>query len=577
VRSRLFACGASTKQGILLMMLSGAKCLMEALQHQKVSTIFGLPGGQIMPVYDALLDSGIRHILVRHEQSAVHMADGYARASGRTGVCMATSGPGATNLVTGIANAYMDSSPVVAFTGQVPRQQIGTDAFQEADIIGITTPITKYSFQIRHVKEIPRTVKAAFHVASTGRPGPVLVDIPKDVQMHTDEVEFSEPVRLIGYRLNGDPKQADVQKAVELLSNAERPFILAGGGVRISNAYEELRLLAELLSAPVGTSLMGKGCFPEDHPLSLGIVGMHGRTEANKLILEADTIFAVGMRFSDRTTCKVDEFCPNAKIIHADIDATEIEKNKQVDVSIVGDATKVISALRSKLVHRFHKDKTSEWHTRVQQLKEIIRSHNNHDEKGLTPTTVLKKMRKILPADAIVTTEVGQNQMWAALHFSALSPRTFITSGGLGTMGFGFPAAIGAKVARPEVPVVDIAGDGSFIMTENSLATSVSEQIPVIVIVLNNRMLGMVAQWQRCFFNRRYSAVKLGNVPDFVKLAQAYGAEGIRVQSIEELSSATEKALRSSVTTVIDVPISPEEDVFPMVPPGNGLEQILGA
>jgi acetolactate synthase-1/2/3 large subunit len=347
--------------------------------------------------------------------------------------------------------------------------------------------------------------------------------------------------------------------------------------VRISNAYEELRLLAELLSAPVGTSLMGKGCFSEDHPLSLGIVGMHGRAEANKLILEADTLFAVGMRFSDRTICKGDEFCPNAKIIHADIDSAEIEKNKQVDVSIVGDAAKVISALRSGLIHKFHKDKTSEWHTRVQQLKEIIRSHNNYDENGLTPAAILKKMRKILPTDAIVTTEVGQNQMWAALHFSALSPRTFITSGGLGTMGFGFPAAIGAKVARPKVPVVDIAGDGSFIMTENSLATSVSEQIPVIVIVLNNRMLGMVAQWQRCFFNRRYSAVKLGNVPDFVKLAQAYGAEGIRAQSIEELSSATEKALRSSVTTVIDVPISPEEDVFPMVPPGNSLEQILGA
>lgn len=557
------------------MTISGARCLMEALTYQKVSTIFGLPGGQIMPVYDALLDSGIRHILVRHEQSAVHMADGYARASGRPGVCMATSGPGATNLVTGIATAYMDSSPVVAVTGQVPRPQIGTDAFQEADIVGITTPITKYNFQVRRAAEIPGTVKTAFHIATTGRPGPVLIDIPKDVQIETAEVELSEPVRIRGYRLTGDPDSTEVEKAVELLSDAERPFILAGGGVRISNACEELRMLAELLCAPVGSTLMGKGCFPEDHPLSLGMVGMHGKTEANRLILEADVLFAIGVRFSDRTICKVDKFCPKAKIVHADIDSAEIEKNKEVNVSIVGDASKVMCAIRSRLVHRFRKEKRSEWHTRVEQLKEVVREKNNNHEDGLAPPAILKKMRKILPANAIVTTEVGQNQMWAALHFSALGPRTFITSGGLGTMGFGFPAAIGAKIARPDVPVVDIAGDGSFIMTENSLATSVSEQIPVIVVILNNRMLGMVAQWQRQFFNRRYSAVKLGNVPDFVKLAQAYGAEGLRAQSLEEFTSAFENALKNDVTTVIDVPISPEENVLPIVPPGNGLEQVL--
>jgi acetolactate synthase-1/2/3 large subunit len=548
---------------------------MKALTYQKVSTIFGLPGGQIMPVYDALLDSGIRHILVRHEQSAVHMADGYARASGRPGVCMATSGPGATNLVTGIATAYMDSSPVVAVTGQVPRPQIGTDAFQEADIVGITTPITKYNFQVRRAAEIPGTVKTAFHIATTGRPGPVLIDIPKDVQIETAEVEFSEPVRIRGYRLTGDPDSTEVEKAVELLSDAERPFILAGGGVRISNACEELRMLAELLCAPVGSTLMGKGCFPEDHPLSLGMVGMHGKTEANRLILEADVLFAIGVRFSDRTICKVDKFCPKAKIVHADIDSAEIEKNKEVNVSIVGDASKVMYAIRSRLVHRFRKEKRSEWHTRVEQLKEVVREKNNNHEDGLAPPAILKKMRKILPANAIVTTEVGQNQMWAALHFSALGPRTFITSGGLGTMGFGFPAAIGAKIARPDVPVVDIAGDGSFIMTENSLATSVSEQIPVIVVILNNRMLGMVAQWQRQFFNGRYSAVQLGNVPDFVKLAQAYGAEGLRAQSLEEFTSALENALKNGVTTVIDVPISPEENVLPIVPPGNGLEQVL--
>ena len=555
--------------------MSGARCLVEALRQQKVSVIFGLPGGHIMPVYDVLLDSEIRHILVRHEQSAVHMADGYARASGRPGVCMATSGPGATNLVTGIANAYMDSSPVIAFTGQVPRLQIGKDAFQEADIVGITTPITKHNFQIGHAAEIPRTVKAAFHIATAGRPGPVLVDLPRDVQTENAEVDFSENPQIRSYPAKNNPDPDGVERAVEFLSDAERPFILAGGGVLISNASKELRLLAELLVAPVGTSLNGKGCFPEDHPLSLGIVGMHGRTEANKLILEADVLFAVGVRFSDRTTCKVDGFCPKAKIVHADLDPAEIEKNKEVDVSIVGDATIVLHSIRNRLAKRLRKSKANRWRTRVQELKDTMRNQNNANEDGLKPFAILKALRKTLPANAIVTTEVGQNQMWAALHFPAFMPRTFITSGGLGTMGFGFPAALGAKVARPEVPVVDIAGDGSFLMTENSLATSVCERIPVIVVILNNHMLGMVAQWQRFFFNRRYSAVELGNVPDFVKLAQAYGAEGSHPQSIEEFSSALQRALKTNVTTVIDVPIDPEEDVLPMVPPGNSVDQIL--
>lgn len=554
--------------------ISGARCLLEALRRQKVSVIFGLPGGAIMPVYDALLDFDMRHILVRHEQSAAHMADGYARASGFPGVCLATSGPGATNLVTGIATAYMDSSPVVAFTGQVPTDQIGTDGFQEADIVGITTSVTKHTFQVRRASEIDGTVQLAFNVATSGRPGPVLVDLPKDVQTESFELESSRPIRFSKNRVSRDPDHTGIRKAGELLSSARRPFILAGGGVRISNASEELRAMAELLLAPVGTSLMGKGCFPEDHPLSAGIVGMHGRIEANKLVQEADVVLAVGLRFSDRTTCKVNHFCSDARIIHIDIDNSEIEKNKSVDVSIVGDASGVLSSLGKQLAQRF-KDEKSEWHARVRQLKEDFQSQNHHDRGAPSPSAILKELRKVLPTEAIVTTEVGQNQMWAALHFQALSPRTFITSGGLGTMGFGFPAAIGAKVAKPDVPVVDIAGDGSFIMTENSLATSVLERIPVIVVILNNRMLGMVAQWQRFFYNRRYSAVELGNVPDFVKLAQAYGAEGLRPQSVEEFSSAVETALRNNVTTIIDVPISPEEDVLPMVTPGNGLEHIL--
>jgi len=527
-----------------------------------------------MPVYDALLDFDMRHILVRHEQSAAHMADGYARASGFPGVCLATSGPGATNLVTGIATAYMDSSPVVAFTGQVPTDQIGTDGFQEADIVGITTSVTKHTFQVRRASEIDGTVQLAFDVATSGRPGPVLVDLPKDVQMESFELESCRPIRFSKNRVSRDPDHTGIRKAGELLSSARRPFILAGGGVRISNASEELRAMAELLLAPVGTSLMGKGCFPENHPLSAGIVGMHGRIEANKLVQEADVVLAVGLRFSDRTTCKVNHFCSDARIIHIDIDNSEIEKNKSVDVSIVGDASGVLSSLGKQLAQRF-KDEKSEWHARVRQLKEDFQSQSHHDRGVPSPSAILKELRKVLPTEAIVTTEVGQNQMWAALHFKALSPRTFITSGGLGTMGFGFPAAIGAKVARPDVPVVDIAGDGSFIMTENSLATSVLERIPVIVVILNNRMLGMVAQWQRFFYNRRYSAVELGNVPDFVKLAQAYGAEGLRPQSVEEFSSAVETALRNNVTTIIDVPISPEEDVLPMVTPGNGLEHIL--
>lgn len=554
--------------------ISGARCLLEALRRQKVSVIFGLPGGAIMPVYDALLDFDMRHILVRHEQSAAHMADGYARASGFPGVCLATSGPGATNLVTGIATAYMDSSPVVAFTGQVPTDQIGTDGFQEADIVGITTSVTKHTFQVRRASEIDGTVQLAFNVATSGRPGPVLVDLPKDVQTESFELESSRPIRFSKNRVSRDPDHTGIRKAGELLSSARRPFILAGGGVRISNASEELRAMAELLLAPVGTSLMGKGCFPENHPLSAGIVGMHGRIEANKLVQEADVVLAVGLRFSDRTTCKVNHFCSDARIIHIDIDNSEIEKNKSVDVSIVGDASGVLSSLGKQLAQRF-KDEKSEWHARVRQLKEDFQSQSHHDRGVPSPSAILKELRKVLPTEAIVTTEVGQNQMWAALHFKALSPRTFITSGGLGTMGFGFPAAIGAKVARPDVPVVDIAGDGSFIMTENSLATSVLERIPVIVVILNNRMLGMVAQWQRFFYNRRYSAVELGNVPDFVKLAQAYGAEGLRPQSVEEFSSAVETALRNNVTTIIDVPISPEEDVLPMVTPGNGLEHIL--
>jgi len=556
--------------------LSGAKALIGSLEREKVSVIFGFPGGAIMPAYDALLDSNIRHILARHEQSAAHMADGYARAGGRTGVCMATSGPGATNLVTGLANAQLDSSPVVAITGQVSIPQIGLDAFQEADIIGIASPATKYSFQPRKVGEIPKTIKAAFQLASTGRPGPVLVDIPKDVLVDSAEVEFPEKVEIRGYKTVYRPDPVQINKAAEMLANAERPFILAGGGVTLSNASHGLRQLAELIFAPVATSLMGKGSFPEDHPLSMGTIGMHGSKEANQLIYGADVLLAVGCRFSDRTTGKVDEFCPTTHVIHVDIDAAEIGKNKCVDVAIVSDASYALSALHQAVVARITTKKDTEWSRKVREVKEAYADKIENSGKELTPPKVLKELRRLLPLNSIVTTEVGQNQMWSSLYFKALLPRTFITSGGFGCMGYGFPASIGAKAAKPDVHVVDIAGDGSFMMTENSLATSVLEKIPVTVLILNNRMLGMVAQWQRLFYNRRYSAVELGNVPDFVKLAEAYGAQGLRVGSIRELSDAFKKSLTSDVTTVIDVPIDPEENVLPMVPAGYSLKDVIG-
>jgi len=553
--------------------MSGSQALIKALEKEKVKVIFGLPGGQIMPVYDALLESKMRHVLARHEQSAAHMADGYARASNNVGVCMATSGPGATNLVTGIATAYLDSSPVVAITGQVPTPQIGLDSFQEADIIGVSTPITKYNFQPRSVKDVPGTVRTAFFIASSGRPGPVLIDLPRDVQTESDEIEFTGKSNARGYIPSVDPDLYKIKKAAEMILDSKRPFILAGGGIRISNAFKQLQELAELLLAPVGTSLMGKGCFPENHPLSLGLVGMHGAREANKIVMESDVLLAIGSRFSDRTTGKLDGFCPDTKVIHIDIDATEIGKNRRVDLAIVSSADKALSLLNEALKETSAKKRTS-WSKRIKEVREAVNS-NKQSTKELSPPRILKELRKILPLDSIVTTEVGQNQMWAALNFKAIKPRTFISSGGFGCMGYGFPAAIGAKVAKPDVPVVDIAGDGSFRMTENSLSTSVDEDIPVIVVILNNQMLGMVAQWQRLFFGHRYSAVELHKIPDFVKLTKSYGAEGVRVNSLKEFSSAVKKAMNTPVTTVIDVPIDPEENVLPMVPAGQSLDKTI--
>jgi acetolactate synthase-1/2/3 large subunit len=554
--------------------MTGANAIVEALKRENVAHLFGISGGAVLPLYDALYDADVRNILAHHEQCAGHMADGYARASGRPGVCVTTSGPGATNLVTGIANAYMDSSPIIALTGQVPRQAIGTDGFQEADIIGIATPITKFATQIKEVHDIPRTLRQAFYIATSGRPGPVLVDIPKDIQILAAKMKFEKQVNLPGYKPRDDPHPIQVKRAAEMLLQAKTPMILAGGGVIISEAAQELQQLAELLMLPVTTTFMGKGSFPETHPLSLGVVGMHGTANANRLILETDVLLTVGARFSDRTTGRVDGFCPDAKIIHIDIDSAEIGKNVAIDLPIVADAGKALRAIIKILANRIiHRD--TPWHQRALQVQDYVVDNTKADTASLTAPKLIKQLRALLPIQSIITTEVGQNQMWAALHFQALAPRTFISSGGLGTMGFGFPAAIGAKTAKPDVPVVDIAGDGSFIMTEQELATSVLEDIPVIVVVLNNSVLGMVAQWQRMFYGSRYSGSLLKNNPDFVKLAEAFSAEGVRVASIPEFSNAVRTALKSNVTTVIDAPISLDEDVLPMIPSGKTLKDMI--
>jgi len=567
--------------------MSGAQALIETLQREGVEVVFGLPGGANIPIYDVLYDyqnlgytppdyRGIRHILVRHEQSAAHMADGFARVSGKAGVCIATSGPGATNLMTGLATAYMDSSPVVAITGQVPSFVIGSDAFQETDVIGMATSVTKYTFQPLRVREIPYAIKAAFYLAVARRPQPVLVDIPKDVQQGEDDVEFPDHIDFPNYQPLPDPDPTIIKTIARTMLGAQRPIILAGGGVKIANAYHELQALAELIVAPVATSFMGKGAFPENHPLALGCMGMHGSERTNKIIPECDVLFAIGSRFSDRTTGKMEKFAPNTKVIHIDADRAEIGKNyKAPVVSLVADAKKALQALIGEVQVELMGQHREAWVKRVQEVMVMAGTEFDGNGSRLSGAETVKMIRRFIPSKAIVTTEVGQHQMWCEQHFQVIEPGTFFSSGGLGTMGFGFPAALGAKVARPEVPVIDIAGDGSFRMTENSLATSVEEQIPVTVIILNNSMLGMVAQWQRFFYNRRYSGVQLGRSPDFVKLAQAYGAEGVRVDTIPELEAAVNRAIRSPVTTVIDVPISPEENVLPMLPPGAGIREMI--
>jgi acetolactate synthase-1/2/3 large subunit len=556
--------------------MSGAKALMKALEKEGVKEVFGLPGGANLPMYDELYKSNIRHILVRHEQSAAHMADGFGRVSRKAGVCFATSGPGATNIITGLATAQADSAPMIAVTGQVPVKMIGRDAFQESDIIGISNPVVKYAFQPREAKEIPEVVKKGFYIAETGRPGAVLIDIPKDVQQNEAAMSFPDEVRIRGYHPWTDPDVAETERAIDMVLSAQRPIILAGGGVIISTAFSELQSLAEMLMIPVVTTFKGKGAFPENHALSLGPIGMHGHAEANKLMVEADCVIAIGTRFSDRSVGTFEEFEKNLKIIHMDVDPAEIGKNQTTHVAIVGDVKASLRIMIKTLMKRaLKKSDDNVWLKHVNEVRDYWRQNLKIHPGELSAARILRKLREVLPKEAIVTTEVGQHQMWASLFFDVIHPGTFFSSTGLGTMGWGFPAAIGAKTARPDLAVVDIAGDGSFNMTENSLATSVLENLPVIVFLVNNYSLGMVAQWQRTFYDRRMIGVDQKNCPDYVKLAESYGAQGIRAQSLDELGAAIKAGLKSDVATVIDIPIDPEEDVLPFVAPGTPLKDMI--
>ena len=526
----------------------------------------------MLPIYDELYDSSIRHILVRHEQAAAHAADGYARASGRVGVCLATSGPGACNLVTGIATAYMDSIPVVALTGQVPTGLLGNDAFQESDITGITMPVTKHNYLVKDVADLDRVVQEAFYVARTGRPGPVLVDLPKDV---TTSVAKSNPVpeavSLRGYQPTYQGHVRQIDKALDLITGAERPLIYAGGGVVLSGASAELLEFAETAAVPVTTTLMGLGAVPGDHPLNLGMLGMHGTQSANYAVTECDLLLAIGARFDDRVTGKIETFAPNATVIHIDIDPAEIGKNKKVDVPIVGDVKAVLQALLRRMQKR---GDTANWVSRINAWKAQY-PLRFRDDDHLRPQYVIRELSDVLKGEGIITSEVGQNQMWTALYYRFTKPRTWITSGGLGTMGYGFPAAIGAHYACPDVPVVDVAGDGSFQMNIQELGTVAHYRIPVKVMILNNMYLGMVRQWQELFYDRRYSYTELPPV-DFVKIANAYGVDGIRVDAKDGVREAIETALATDGPFVLDFRVEREENVFPMVPAGAAINEMIG-
>lgn len=551
--------------------MTGAEILIESLKREGVEVIFGYPGGSVLPIFDKLYDADIRFILVRHEQGAAHAADGYARATSKVGVCLATSGPGATNLTTGIANAYMDSIPIVAITGQVKTFLIGNDAFQEADITGVTRSITKHNYLVKDTKDLARIVREAFYIASTGRPGPVLIDIPVDVQQKDIEFIWPEEVEIRGYNPTCFGHPGQIKKAAKFISQSKKPIIYAGGGIISSGAHHELKTFAEKIEAPVTMTLMGLGGFPGRHPLSLGMLGMHGTAYANHAIMESDLIIAIGARFDDRVTGKLDAFAPNALIIHIDIDPSSISKNVKVDIPIVGDAKNILG----QLLEEINKiPDTTDWLKTIESWKKKY-PLTYKDNGKIKPQYVIEQIYEATRGEAIITTEVGQNQMWSCQWYKYTNPRTFISSGGLGTMGFGFPAAMGAKVGCPDKIVFDIAGDGSIQMNIQELATCVCNKIHVKVAILNNGYLGMVRQWQEIFYKKRYSFTTLYN-PDFVRLAESYGAAGIRVTKKEEVPAAIEKAISTDNVVFIDFHIEPEENVYPMVPAGEAINRMIG-
>jgi len=551
----------------------GAQILIDSLIKEKVKVVFGIPGGVLIPTFDALYDnSSIRFILTRHEQAAAHAADGYARATGKVGVCMATSGPGATNLVTGIATAHMDSVPMVAITGQVRTNLIGNDAFQEADTVGITRPVTKYNYLVKRVEDLARVIKEAFYLASTGRPGPVLIDLPGDVTTQETEFEYPEAANIRSYKPTYEGHPGQIKKLAKAIAESKKPVIYAGGGVILSGAAGQLKELAVKTGIPVTTTLMGLGGFPEDNPLSLGMLGMHGTVCANHAVTDADLLISVGARFDDRVTGKIDEFAPRAKIAHIDIDPSAISKNVKVDIPVVGDVKSVLVQLNKQV----KKLALKEWIDRLRKWQEEFPLSYDKKTTGVKPQYVIEEIYRLTGGEAIITTEVGQNQMWAAQYYKYTKPRTFISSGGLGTMGYGFPAAIGAQVGCPGKTVFDIAGDGSIQMNIQELATAVQNNLPVKIAILNNGYLGMVRQWQELFYDKRYSHTTLNGNPDFVKLAESYGAVGIRIEKKEEVNKAIKKALSLNKPVILDFRVDPEENVFPMVPAGQAINRMIG-
>ncbi|MCD7032874.1 acetolactate synthase large subunit [Metabacillus sp. GX 13764] len=553
--------------------MTGGNMLVEALRREKVEAVFGYPGGAVLPLYDKLYDSGLNHILTRHEQGAIHAAEGYARISGKPGVVIATSGPGATNLVTGLADAMIDSLPLVVFTGQVATTVIGTDAFQEADVLGITMPVTKHNVQARNVEELPQLIKEAFHIATTGRPGPVLIDIPKDIAVSEGEFNYDLPLDLPGYQPNTAPNHLQIRKLVEAVSRAKKPVILAGAGVLHANASEYLKKYAEQQEIPVAHTLLGLGGFPGDHPLFLGMAGMHGTYAANMAIYECDLLINIGARFDDRLTGNLDDFAKYATVAHIDIDPAEIGKNVPTKIPVVGDAKKVLM----QLLHEDGKKADGkEWLKKQEETKAKYPLWYNQSDDIIKPQQLIQMIFQATQGDAIVTTDVGQHQMWAAQFYSFQKPDSWVTSGGLGTMGFGLPSAIGAQLADPKRQVVAVVGDGGFQMTLQELSVIYELNLPIKIVVLNNQSLGMVRQWQEIFYEERYSHSKFVSQPHFEKLAEAYGIKGLTISSLPEANEKLESALTSPEPMLINVLVEPEENVYPMIAPGKGIHQMAG-